>query len=355
MIEASLTLRQRLIAAAIAAAFATGGTLALAAPTFAAGNPDDSTTPPESQAPETDAPADTETTDPTPADTETSAPAATETETPETTTPAATTPEAEAPALSAPAERMGAYQSAVDGFTLTGSGFEPGVPVTLMVGDTVISDALVPDAAGVVTYSYGGNAFGEAWELGVTTWTMTQGGATATTSVEFYDDSDEYTYPLSGGTFQDTFAPSDTVDYYLLGFTPGATVTIAIEGPESGSFEVTIGDDGTFTGQIVFAEYDVDTGAELGRLDFPVGTYVVTATDPATGDVVNFEFTVVGESGGEPAGGAQTGDSGQSNNGNSLAPTGSDDLFGVAGLGLLLADAGVTAISLGRRRATQRG
>ncbi|MGO2110468.1 MAG: hypothetical protein ACTH31_02530 [Pseudoclavibacter sp.] len=287
--------------------------------------------------------------------------AATETPTPtETTTPTETAPVID-PIVTPAAAEISAEEFAANGIFFQGEGFDPesGEPVVVDIayGDegAPLEETATVDENGAFGYTVNYEG-AEAPTEGVYTFTFTQGENVASTQVtigeapvETTEEPTETTTPTYDGPVgdvtQDVFAPSDVVTYTLANFTPGALADVTISGPVEGSLEVEIGEDGTYAGEITYNEYDATTGEVIRRLDFPTGEYSVTVTERETGNTVTFTFTVAGETDQAPV---------TDDNGNSLESTGSDDMFGIAGLGLLVLGAGVGALALNRRLSAKR-
>ena len=273
--------------------------------------------------------------------------------------------------------------------TYYGVGFTPGVPVNVVIdgpGDADLAFEQMPDAEGRVikTLTYNtvdadGAPLGRVdFPVGEYTVTLAQAGLEAPVSGAFVVSEDGATTtppadddttetpagPLAAAT-QDTFLPSDVVTYVLANFTPGADVSISIDGPAAGELTATIGDDGTYAGEITYNRVDGETGEQLDRIDFPVGAYTVTVVEAGSDRTATFSFEIVapgseggstptathGSTAGAGTPGASTGAGGSQQGGNTLATTGADDVFGIAGLGLLVAGAGVATLALRRRTA----
>ncbi|KAB1656721.1 hypothetical protein F8O01_10070 [Pseudoclavibacter chungangensis] len=151
------------------------------------------------------------------------------------------------------------------------------------------------------------------------------------------------------------YAPTDTVLYAGTGWLPGEKVTILVEGPLSGTLEVIPAEDGTIADQIVVVEVDQDGNETGGSGVWPEGSYTVTATqeqpdeetpggdEGTSNELVSATTTfTVGDAAAAPSTPAP------SQTPRQLAETGADDVFGIAGLGLLVAGAGAAAL-IGRR------
>ncbi|KAB1648108.1 hypothetical protein [Pseudoclavibacter endophyticus] len=320
MTASTSPIRRRVAAASLAFAVVSGGAFLSATPAFATGPTD----------PTTDAPTPTETTE---------APVL-------------------APAVQADATELTPEDFAANGITFAGSGFDPvGDPVVVNVAAAGDSADLPAEATVAEDGTFGYTVTFEDEGLpveGTYTFTFTQGegeGALSASVDVVVAAAGETTTPTYegpiGNATQEVFAPGDVVTYTLANFTPSAEAEVAITGPIDGSLPITIGEDGTYAGEITYNEYDAVTGDIIRRLDFPVGEYTVTVTEAGTGNTVTFTFTIAGESAGE-------GEAPQAGDDSSLAPTGSDDVFGIAGLGLLVVGFGVGALALNRRLAARR-
>lgn len=147
------------------------------------------------------------------------------------------------------------------------------------------------------------------------------------------------------GRITATEAAEAGVSYLATGFsTPGAVLQVSITEPGGETYPVTDG-----------VELVVDeAGMAMGTLDFlfdaadiPLGDYVITLTDPTTGETVDITFTIVGADGAAtaaPVSGSQGGSQPE------LANTGAD-AFGPASLALATLVAGAGALVASRRLA----
>lgn len=336
MTASTSAFRARFAAAAVAFAVVSGGALATAAPAFA------TTTPVETTPEET-------TTSVEPSDDTTTEPAAT-TEAP------ATEPSATVNAnVILPNERLG-YQLA---------GFTPGATVEVVINGpasgsiqaTIGEDGTYAGEISYVEIDTDGNESDIDFPVGSYTVDVyeAEGDLRAAFTFEVVTAMPEPTAteeapadPVASAT-QDTFLPSDVVTYTGANFTPDATFTAQVDGPVSGTLEGTVGEDGTIGGEITYNEYDGETNELIQRIDFPVGEYTVTITD-TEGLTATFTFTIAGpvaETTVTPTPGTVVDSSDQ------LATTGGEDVFGIAGLGLLVAGAGVATLALRRRLASK--
>lgn len=330
------TLRRRLAAGAIAFAVVSGASLASAVPAFAATTPVDET-------PVATTPAADDTT---------------------AETPIAETPDAETadvavaePTLTASQTTLTVSEMNAGALTITASGYEPGTEVRITLqypSHTVWLDFMTADANGQLVYTFvpaeGTSYRAEVFDI------VVYSGSVQTNPVRItvVDDDDDTTDEGATATAtQSTFAPGDAVTYVGAGFQAGAEASITVAGPVSGSFTEQVGDDGTVAGEITYNETDAVTGEVIRRLDWPVGTYSVTIDDGVNS--VTFEFIIVGADGQTPAPSATETPRGEAPSTGSkpdeLVQTGAEDVFGIAGLGLLLAGAGAAALVLRRRSA----
>lgn len=313
-------LRSRLSAVAVAFAVVAGGAFATAAPAFA------------------------ETTTPTP---------------PASTTPAEYTPSVTAPVAVFTVSELAEGTSV----SFQGEGFAPNVAaqVTVSFGDSDPA-AVTPDAIigedGLLEYNAGVEP-GDITAAGPYTFTFTQtleDGSTVTASATIEVIADEAPAP-SAITDKSVYQPSETVAYLLENFTPGAVVELSIDGPATGVLRADVGEDGTVAGEIVYNEYNADTGEVIRQVDFPIGVYTVTVTEVGSDLTASFTFEVVDPNASDDDSDDSASDDNAAGGGSSadgsdqLATTGAEDVFGIAGLGLLAATAGLGMIALRRRSA----
>lgn len=236
------------------------------------------------------------------------------------------------------------------------TGFAPGAqldvevtgPASALFDATADENGAVSGELNYRTYDEDGTDLGPAdWPLGVYTVTITD-RATGAKAQDSFEIAESTVAPVTLILSKNEYAPGETVPYVASGFGATTELTISLEGPVGGSYNGTTDDLGVLAGELEYYQYDEVTGEHLGRLDWPAGTYTLTVTDPVTGQTASATFTVVGSRGGSNPGGSGSQGGGR---GDTLATTGATDLFGAAGLGLLLASAGVAVVGLRRRRA----
>ncbi|KAB1656722.1 hypothetical protein F8O01_10075 [Pseudoclavibacter chungangensis] len=186
-------------------------------------------------------------------------------------------------------------------------------------------------------------------------------------------------------TDKSDYAPSDTVVYVATGWLPNSTVVVLVEGPLGGTFEAKTDENGAATGEVVIVETD-QNGNETGNAGtWPNGSYTLTVTqdqpdatdepttETSTPETTTPETTTTASStptedpnsndGGDnelvsasatfTVGGGAVGTTGTAATPRQLAETGADDVFGIAGLGLLVAGAGAAAL-IGRRMVARK-
>lgn len=201
----------------------------------------------------------------------------------------------------------------------------------------------------------------------------------------------------SVATDKSDYAPTDVVVYVGTDWLPNDTVQVTVEGPYGGTFEAETDENGAVTGEIKIVETD-HLGNETGNdLPWPNGSYSITisqeqpdetpapteTTDPTTDPTDTVDPTtdatdtvdpttdptdtptptdpsstareLVSASASFTVGGGAVGTTGPeaSQSPRQLAETGADDVFGIAGLGLLVAGAGAAAL-IGRRIIARR-
>lgn len=246
-------------------------------------------------------------------------------------------------------------------------GFTPNTAIQMMLAVPDGTTLPVEDGSGADTADAEGNfsgalePTGTGWPEGEYTLSLASGTPGEEISVTFYVGTPPVATPeptptettaapagslTNGveGTFTQTLAATEGIQYVVTGFTPSTTLGVEVVFPDGSIVAPTTGTDLTTDGDGIAARELTYTGT------WPVGSYTIVITDPTSGARVEIPFTVVADASTDTSADAGT-DVAESVSAPQLAATGVEADFGPAGLALAALVAGAGAIAVSRRLA----